>query len=87
MENLVNSLMRKNNYELRNCFSASSVFINNVSLLKGAVITIGESMGVSPGESQSKNQDGDIVPTVDTVRYSFLAALLLLNKNPLLITG
>lgn len=56
---------------------------------KGAVITIGETMGVSPdGKGPKKpSTDGDIVTTVDTVRYSFLSGLLLLNKKPVLLTG
>ena len=53
---------------------------------KGAVITIGETMGVS-GEQQQRVKDQEIVPTVDTVRYSFLSSLLLLSKNPVLLTG
>ena len=54
---------------------------------RGAVITIGETMGVSSDTSQNKSQEGEIVTTVDTVRYSFLMSLLLLNKNPVLLTG
>ena len=55
---------------------------------KGAVITIGETMGVSGDSGGSKGSgETDIVPTVDTVRYSFLAGLLLSNKHPVLITG
>ena len=55
---------------------------------KGAVITIGESMGLGGGgASKAAGEDGNIVPTVDTVRYSFLASLLLLNKHPVLLTG
>lgn len=33
------------------------------------------------------DEGGEIVPTVDSVRYSFLSALLLLGKNSVLITG
>ena len=54
---------------------------------RGAVITIGETMGVSGEAGSSKNQEAEIVTTVDTVRYSFLMTLLLLNKNPVLLTG
>ena len=60
---------------------------------KGAVITIGESVGLGGGSgtSDSRHQrsshDSDIVTTIDTVRYSFLAGLLLTNKNPVLLTG
>ena len=54
---------------------------------KGAVITIGETLGVSGGQQTTKTNDQSIVTTVDTVRYSFLTALLLLNQNPVLLTG
>ncbi|KAJ8308273.1 hypothetical protein KUTeg_013147 [Tegillarca granosa] len=53
---------------------------------KGAVITIGETMGVS-GDHRKKREETDITPTVDIVRFSFLTGLLLLNKHPVLITG
>ena len=55
---------------------------------KGAVITIGETLGLSSDtQKQNTNQSGNLVPTVDTVRYSFLTSLLVLNKNPVLLTG
>ena len=55
---------------------------------KGVVLTIGETMGVGSGETQqNKSKDQEIVPTVDTVRYMFLSSLLLINKNPILLTG
>ena len=55
---------------------------------KGAVITIGETMGVGSADSQqNKTKDQEIVPTVDTIRYMFLGSLLLVNKNPMLLTG
>ena len=57
---------------------------------KGAMITIGETMGLAGEQSQQGgkgSRDGDIVPTVDTVRYAFLAGLLLTNKNSVLLTG
>lgn len=53
---------------------------------KGAVITIGETMGVS-GDHRKKREETDITQTVDIVRFSFLTGLLLLNKHPVLITG
>ncbi|KAL5008122.1 hypothetical protein ScPMuIL_013703 [Solemya velum] len=53
---------------------------------KGAVITIGETMGVS-SDHRKKRDETDIVPTVDIVRFSFLTGLLLLNKHPVLLTG
>lgn len=53
---------------------------------KGAVITIGETMGVS-SDNKRKRNEADIVPTVDIVRFSFLTGLLLLNKHPVLLTG
>ena len=54
---------------------------------KGAMITIGETMGVSSEQQHRQNQEAQIVPTVDTVRYTFLTSLLLLSKNPVLLTG
>ena len=55
---------------------------------KGAVITLGETLGLaSDGQKQSSGQSGDLVSTIDTVRYAFLTSLLLLNKNPVLLTG
>jgi dynein heavy chain len=63
----------------------------NSLIEKGAVITLGESLGVGgAGHGAHKaggGEDGNIVPTVDTVRYSFLCGLLLLNKHPVLLTG
>ena len=53
---------------------------------KGAIITIGDTLGGS-GEEQKSSQDIDIVTTVDTVRYSFLTGLLLVYKHPVLLTG
>ncbi len=55
---------------------------------KGAVITVGETLGVGNLEhKERKTKDEGIVPTVDTVRYMFLSTLLLFNKNPVLLTG
>ena len=55
---------------------------------KGAVITIGDAMGVSSdGQTSKSSADADMVTTVDTVRYSFLSGLLLVNKMPVLLTG
>ena len=70
-----------------NFIAWDSLIPTSTSLIeKGAVITIGDSL-MGGGASKQTGGDGEIVPTVDTVRYSFLAALLLLNKNPVLITG
>ncbi|WAR20146.1 DYH6-like protein, partial [Mya arenaria] len=54
---------------------------------KGAIITIGETMGVSMDQKKAGSEEQDIVPTVDVIRFSFLSSLLLLNKHPVLITG
>ena len=43
-------------------------------------------MGVE-GKQKSSSNESDLVPTVDTVRYTFLCSLLLLGKNPVLLTG
>ncbi|KAK3092231.1 hypothetical protein FSP39_000084 [Pinctada imbricata] len=53
---------------------------------KGAVITIGETMGVSASHKK-KRDEAEITPTVDLIRFSFLTALLLTNKQPVLLTG
>ncbi|KAK7488391.1 hypothetical protein BaRGS_00020365, partial [Batillaria attramentaria] len=54
---------------------------------KGAVITIGETMGVASQHRKGQGREAEIVPTVDIVRFSFLSSLLLLNKHPVLLTG
>ena len=54
---------------------------------KGAVITIGESMGVATHHQKGQGREAEIVPTVDFVRFSFLTSLLLLDKHPVLLTG
>ncbi|KAH3851244.1 hypothetical protein DPMN_093724, partial [Dreissena polymorpha] len=54
---------------------------------KGAIITIGETLGVSMDQKKGGGDDSDIVPTVDVIRFSFLSSLLMLNKHPVLITG
>ena len=55
---------------------------------KGAIITIGETMGVSMDQKKGGAEEShDIVPTVDVIRFSFLTSLLLLNKHPVLLTG
>ena len=55
---------------------------------KGAIITIGETMGVAMEQKKAGGDDShDIVPTVDVIRFSFLTSLLLLNKHPVLLTG
>ena len=52
---------------------------------KGTVITLGGGEGGDGG--RKKVELGDIVTTVDTVRYSFLAGLLLCSRKPVLLTG
>ncbi|XP_062595107.1 dynein axonemal heavy chain 14-like, partial [Saccostrea cucullata] len=60
---------------------------NTKSLIeKGAVITIGETMGVSGGHKK-KREEAEITPTVDHIQFSFLSGLLLLHKHPVLLTG
>lgn len=54
---------------------------------KGAVITIGETMGVASHHRKGQTKEAEIVPTVDIARFSFLTGLLLLNKHPVLLTG
>ncbi|XP_071080158.1 dynein axonemal heavy chain 6-like [Haliotis cracherodii] len=55
---------------------------------KGAVITIGETMGIQTDHKKSHEpKEAEIVSTVDIVRFSFLTGLLLTNKHPVLLTG
>ncbi|KAL8598268.1 hypothetical protein ACOMHN_035218 [Nucella lapillus] len=55
---------------------------------KGAVITIGETLGMGTHHHQKgQGREAEIVPTVEIVRFSFLTGLLLLNKHPVLLTG
>ncbi|KAK3576323.1 hypothetical protein CHS0354_039732 [Potamilus streckersoni] len=54
---------------------------------KGAIITIGETMGVSTDSGKSQAEEANITPTVDIIRFSFLTGLLLINKHPVLLTG
>ena len=53
---------------------------------KGAVITIGETLGVNADQNK-KTHSNELVCTIDTVRYSFLTGLLLMHKSPVLLTG
>ena len=51
-------------------------------------VSLGEQMGLTTQMSKKvTREDNELVPTVDTVRYSFLAGLLLVNKHPVLLTG
>ncbi|CAL1542606.1 unnamed protein product [Lymnaea stagnalis] len=54
---------------------------------KGAVITIGETLGVVSDKKKQELKEAEIIPTVDIVRFTFLTSLLLLNKHPVLLTG
>nr|XP_039247972.1 dynein heavy chain 6, axonemal-like [Styela clava] len=50
---------------------------------------VNETMGLYSDHKKSPATDtlSTLVPTTDTIRYSFLSALLLLNKQPVLLTG
>ncbi|XP_077989551.1 dynein axonemal heavy chain 6-like [Glandiceps talaboti] len=51
-------------------------------------VSLGEQMGLTTQMSKKIDlEEGELVPTVDVVRYTFLASLLLLNKNPVLLAG
>ncbi|XP_022090728.1 dynein heavy chain 6, axonemal-like isoform X2 [Acanthaster planci] len=51
-------------------------------------VSLGEQMGLTTQMSKkATREDNELVPTVDTVRYSFLAGLLLVNRHPVLLTG
>ena len=54
---------------------------------KGSVLGIGDTLGANNSGQVTPDSDSDMVVTVDTVRYSFLIGLLVLNKHPLLLTG
>ncbi|XP_067943512.1 dynein axonemal heavy chain 6-like [Watersipora subatra] len=53
---------------------------------KSAIMSLGE-LHNSQAEQQKRILANEIVPTVDSVRYSFLMAVLLLDKHPVLLTG
>ncbi|XP_038073413.1 dynein heavy chain 6, axonemal-like isoform X3 [Patiria miniata] len=51
-------------------------------------VSLGEQMGLTTQMSKkATREDNELVPTVDTVRYSFLVGLLLVNRHPVLLTG
>ncbi|XP_035825271.1 dynein heavy chain 6, axonemal [Aplysia californica] len=54
---------------------------------KGAVITIGETLGVASDKKKQELKEAEIIPTVDIIRFSFLTSLMLLNKQPVLLAG
>ena len=55
------------------------------SLIEKGTVNFGDlAMG---GAAKTEQSESELVPTVDTVRYSFLTSLLLINKAPVLITG
>ena len=53
-------------------------------------VSLGEQMGLMTqigSKASTVRDETTLVPTVDTVRYSFLASLLLVNKHHVLLTG
>ena len=51
-------------------------------------MSLGEQMGLTSQTSNNAVMDEtEMVPTVDTVRYSFLISLLLVHKHHVLLTG
>ena len=57
---------------------------------KDANVLFGEMFGMSSVKDKMTVMEElvtDLIPTVDTVRFSFLCALLLANKHPVLLTG
>ncbi|XP_071833092.1 dynein axonemal heavy chain 6-like isoform X4 [Apostichopus japonicus] len=51
-------------------------------------VSLGEQMGLTTQMSKDVSlEDSELVPTVDSVRYSFLTSLLAVHKHPVLITG
>nr|KAI8735296.1 dynein heavy chain 6; axonemal-like [Biomphalaria glabrata] len=54
---------------------------------RGAVITIGETLGVVSDKKKNELKEAEIIPTVDIVRFTFLTSLLLMNKHPVLLSG
>ncbi|KAH9496161.1 Dynein heavy chain 6, axonemal [Bulinus truncatus] len=54
---------------------------------RGAVITIGESLGVVSDKKKNELKEAEIIPTVDIIRFTFLTSLLLMNKHPVLLSG
>ncbi len=52
-------------------------------------VSLGEQMGLTSqsGPAKAVRDETEMVPTVDTVRYSFLISLLLVHKHHVLLTG
>ncbi|CAG5136729.1 unnamed protein product, partial [Candidula unifasciata] len=54
---------------------------------KGVVLSIGKTLGMALDKKKKEITEAEIIPTVDIVRFSFLASLLLVNKQAVLMTG
>jgi dynein heavy chain, axonemal len=57
-------------------------------IARDSTVHVGNPMDMSVtsfGKKMAK--DYDVITTIDSVRYSFLSALLLLNKHPVLLAG
>ena len=65
------------------------VFIPRAAFLVVYIVLFGfvGDLHSSHADVQKTLLSNEIVPTVDSVRYSFLMALLLLDKHPVLLTG
>ena len=65
------------------------VFIPRAAFLEVYIVLFGfvGDLHSSHADAQKTLLSNEIVPTVDSVRYSFLMALLLLDKHPVLLTG
>ena len=69
-------------------FSGNFVSWDSFIPSSSSLIDQGSLWNFNDEQAHFKSESGiDFVQTVDSVRYSFLSALLVLHKNPVLLTG
>ena len=66
---------------------SSIISVENVILKVDFIFNFFLNAGQSGGNNNQQTEAIELVPTVDSVRYSFLTVLLTLYKNPILLTG
>ena len=73
--------------ETGNFVSWENLIPSTQSLINQGTMMSLSDVGSLAGHPSRSPIDGILVPTIDTVRYSFLCALMLVNRNPVLLTG